>query len=142
VVDRPTATRRPAVAWFTSAPAALVTVLIIGALTAMGVTRRLSHSRRRRVTLSRERGGAAHSSSHSSERPHLADKQRRELTQGGHPLARVGAGRQDHVLTPSGRPLCETVASRNWQRTDGTLSPTIPTGTSGQPTCRYCRDAL
>jgi hypothetical protein len=59
-----------------------------------------------------------------------------------HALARVGAGRQDHVLTPSGRALCETVASWNWQRTDGTLSPTVPTGRSGQPTCHYCREAL
>jgi hypothetical protein len=120
----------------------LITVLVIGALTAMGVTRRLSHSRRRRVSLSRERGGVDHSSGRPSQQPTLAGPQRRALTQGGHPLARVGAGRQDHVLTPSGRPLCETVASRSWQRADGTPSPTIPTGTSGQPTSRYCREAL
>ena len=65
-------------------------------------------------------------------------------------LAEVGRGRATHILDPNQRTRCENAGLRTWLTRDPNgmyqdktlLSKVRPLGRSGQPTCRYCKQAI
>jgi hypothetical protein len=73
------------------------------------------------------------------------------MSEMGYPLAKVGNGRQTHVLEPNGDVRCKSHGSGSWYRTrdaDGRYqdpalaSPVIPLGSVGQPSCHWCQKSL
>jgi hypothetical protein len=73
------------------------------------------------------------------------------MSKTAYPLAKVGNGRQTHVLEPNGGVRCKNQGSGAWYRTrdaeggyqDPTrASPVTPLRSVGQPSCYWCQKSL
>jgi hypothetical protein len=114
-----------------------------GEAIAGGTRRALRPNRTGRAARRDSEAPAAWRGRHSPSSVGLQGDERQEdsvTTAMTYPLARVGSGKHEHVLTPSGDVLCrETAPSPHTWYPGATVTPT---GTTGYPTCHYCKQAL